>query len=262
MPHATQATTNLQEMLKPLGEHPFLTNVSSLLTTIGFWAALIGVTGVYRSITASGAAWARLGFYFTLIGTALWTISFSLDVSTASAVANWLSAPMDGKDAAWGAVAAVSAVGRGVLPMTWIVYWTGFCLPGYWHHRQRGISPLVGLGRTNREHSYDRFGHRPDFHRALDHAHPHFRASDDVNHIMGPGDWHLDRPKSMAAARDEQPDLQEQAVGINRESTNCTLACFQASVDKWTMMLPVENERPISMIGLGVLTNLSIQRSE
>ncbi len=126
MPHATQATTNLQEMLKPLGEHPFLTNVSSLLTTTGFWAALIGVTGVYRSIKASGAAWARLGFYFTLIGTALWTISFSLDVSTASAVANWLSAPMDGKDAAWGAVAAVSAVGRGVLPMTWIVYWMAF----------------------------------------------------------------------------------------------------------------------------------------
>jgi hypothetical protein len=126
MPHATHPTTDLQEMLKPLGEQQFLTNVSSLLTTMGFWAALIGAAGVYRSITASGAAWARLGFYFTLIGTALWTVSFSLDVSTASAVANWLSAPVDGKDAAWGAVAALSAVGRGMIPMTWIVYWLAF----------------------------------------------------------------------------------------------------------------------------------------
>jgi hypothetical protein len=123
MPNANQATNDLQEMLKPLGEQPYLTNVSSLLTTIGFWAALVGAAGVYRSITARGAAWARLGFYFTLIGTALWTVSFSLDVSTASAVAYWLSAPVDGKDAAWGAVAALSAVGRGVIPMTWIVYW-------------------------------------------------------------------------------------------------------------------------------------------
>jgi hypothetical protein len=123
MPHAAKPTSDLQEMLKPLGEDPFLTNVSSLLTTIGFWAALIGVTGVYRSMIASGATWARLGFYFTLIGTALWTVSFSLDVSTASAVANWLSAPADGKETAWGIVAAISAVGRGVLPMTWIVYW-------------------------------------------------------------------------------------------------------------------------------------------
>ena len=126
MPHAAKPTSDLQEMLKPLGEHQFRTYVASLLTTIGFWAALMGAAGVYRSITASGAAWARLGFYFTLIGTALWTVSFSLDVSTASAVANWLSAPMDGKDVAWGAVAALSAVGRGMIPMTWIVYWLAF----------------------------------------------------------------------------------------------------------------------------------------
>ena len=133
MPHAATPTSDLQEMLKPMGEHEFRTYVASLLMTIGFWAALMGAMGVYRSITARGAAanvavWARLGFYFTLIGTALWTVSLSLDVAIASAVANWLAAPVDGKAAAWSVVAALSAFGRGLLPMTWIVYWLALAL--------------------------------------------------------------------------------------------------------------------------------------
>ena len=130
MPHAVKFTSNLQEMLKPLGEQEFQTEVSSLLTTMGFWAALIGVVGVYRSITSKGAAWARLGFYFTLIGTVLWTVSLALDIAVASAVANWLSASADGKEAAWGVVAALSAVGRGMVPITWTFYWLALALLG------------------------------------------------------------------------------------------------------------------------------------
>lgn len=71
---------------------------------------------------------ARLGFYFTLTGTVLWTVSLSLDVAVASAIANWLSAPIDGKEAAWIVVASLSAIGRGMVPMTWIVYWLALTL--------------------------------------------------------------------------------------------------------------------------------------
>jgi hypothetical protein len=46
-----------------------------------------------------------------------------MDMNTANAVANWLSAPSDGKEAAWGIVATLSAFGRGILPTTWIIYW-------------------------------------------------------------------------------------------------------------------------------------------
>jgi hypothetical protein len=112
MPHANAPTSDLQEMLKPLGEHEFLTQLSSLLMAIGFWAVLIGAMGVNRSITSNGATWARLGFYFTLTGTVLWTVSLSLDVAVASAVANWLAAPTVSKDAAWSVVAVLSAFGR------------------------------------------------------------------------------------------------------------------------------------------------------
>ena len=126
MPHANTPTSDLQEMLKPLGEYQYRTIVASLFGMIGFWMVLIGVTGVARSITASetkGAVWARLGFYFTLIGTVLWTVSWAMDINTANAVANWLSAPSDGKEATWNIVATLSAFGRGILPTTWVVYW-------------------------------------------------------------------------------------------------------------------------------------------
>ena len=126
MPHANAPTSDLREMLAAMGEYQYRTIVASLLGMIGFWMALIGVTGVHRSLTASetkGAVWARLGFYFALMGTVLWTVSWAMDVNTASAVANWLSTPSDGKEAAWNIVATLSAFGRGILPTTWIIYW-------------------------------------------------------------------------------------------------------------------------------------------
>lgn len=123
MPHATTPTSNLQEMLKPLGEQQSRTQLSALLITFSFWAALIGAAAVYRSIAVGGAAWARLGFYLALVGTALWTVSLSLDVAVASAVANWLAAPTGSEQAAYGVVASLSAFGRGIVPMTWIAYW-------------------------------------------------------------------------------------------------------------------------------------------
>jgi len=126
MPHANTPTSDLREMLTPMGEYQYRTIIASLLGMIGFWLVLIGMAGVYRSITASktkGAVWARLGFYFTLMGTVLWTVSWAMDINIANAVANWLSAPSDGKEAAWNIVATLSAFGRGILPTTWVVYW-------------------------------------------------------------------------------------------------------------------------------------------
>lgn len=130
MPYTTTPTSDLQEMLRPLGEHELRTEASSLLVTIGFLAMLIGVTGVYRSITAGGMAWARLGFYVLLVGTALQAVSLSLDVATASSVGKWLAAPVDGKEAAWNVVVVLNAIGRGVIPITWIVYWLAFAFLG------------------------------------------------------------------------------------------------------------------------------------
>jgi putative transposase len=121
MPYTTTPMSNIREMLKPLGEQEFRAEVASLLIAAGFWAMMIGATGIYRSITAGGAAWVRLGFYFLVVGTTLQTLSLSLDVATASAVANWLAASAEAQEAAWSVVVVLNAVGRGVIPMTWMV---------------------------------------------------------------------------------------------------------------------------------------------
>ena len=130
MPYTNTPTSNIREMLKPLGEQAFRAEIASLLIAAGFWAMMIGATGIYHSFTAGGAAWVRLGFYFLVVGTTLQTVSLSLDVATASAVANWLVASAEGQEAAWSVVVVLNAVGRGVIPMTWIVYWLGFAFLG------------------------------------------------------------------------------------------------------------------------------------
>jgi len=130
MPHANTPTSDLQQMLKPMGEHEFLTQLSSLLMAIGFWAVMLGAMGVYRSINAGGSAWVRIGFNFILMGTVLWTISLSGDVATASNVSNWLAAPADSKEAAWSAIAALSTSGRGLLALSWMIYWLGLAFLG------------------------------------------------------------------------------------------------------------------------------------
>jgi hypothetical protein len=94
---------------------------------------MIGTSGVYESITKEGAAWARLGFYFHLVGIALWTVGMSLDVSYPAAIVNWLEAPAASKEIAYGVVAVLSPVGfgRGIFPLNVIVNWLAFTFLGF-----------------------------------------------------------------------------------------------------------------------------------
>ncbi|MCJ7513930.1 MAG: hypothetical protein MUO23_13325 [Anaerolineales bacterium] len=120
-------------MQQEFGQHAVLLQVCALLMTFGFWGVMIGMAGIYRSITAntaSGDAWARLGFYFLLVGTAIWTIGSSLNVSYPAAIVNWQAASADGKDAAYIAVAAIPGFGRGLFPLEVIINWLAFALLG------------------------------------------------------------------------------------------------------------------------------------
>jgi hypothetical protein len=86
------------------------------------------MAGVHRSIIAGGAAWARLSFYFLVMGTTLWTIGMSLDISYAAALLNWQAAPEAGKEAAHNVVVMFSGVGfgRGLFPLEVIVIWMAY----------------------------------------------------------------------------------------------------------------------------------------
>ena len=127
---STGDISNMQELLKKVGEQEVFAHGYELLLALGFLAVMIGTAGVYKSITAGGGAWARVGFYFHIIGTALWTVGYSLDVSVATAAANWLAAPAAGKEAAYGVVAALSATSRGTFPLTIVVNWLAFAFLG------------------------------------------------------------------------------------------------------------------------------------
>jgi hypothetical protein len=122
--------SNVREMLKNLGEQEVLAQICFLLLAVGIWGAMIGVTGVYRSISAGGAAWARLGFYGIVVGTTLWTITFALGMATACSAASWIVAPTADKATAYSVAVAVSAAQGATETMCIIVYWLALVFLG------------------------------------------------------------------------------------------------------------------------------------
>lgn len=122
--------SNVQEMLKRWGEQAVLTQICALLLAVGIWATMIGATGVYRSISASGSAWARLGFYGIVVGTTVWTITFALLMATAGAAAKWVAAPAAGQATAYSVAAALSTASQATHTMSIIVFWLALVFLG------------------------------------------------------------------------------------------------------------------------------------
>ncbi len=114
------------------GEYAVQLQACALLLTFGFWAASVGMGEIRRTIVAGGASWARLGFYFLTIGTTLWTIGMSLDITYPAALVRWQVAPEAGKEAAHILAQVFSGLGfgRGFFPLEVIVIWMAFTLMG------------------------------------------------------------------------------------------------------------------------------------
>jgi hypothetical protein len=107
-----------------------LYQLSHLMLALGMWGVMLGSAGVYRSITAGGAAWARLGFYGIVVGTVLWSITFGLTAVGASAAADWAAASAADKGTAYSIVAATLNVGRGAYIMSTLMFWLSLVLLG------------------------------------------------------------------------------------------------------------------------------------
>ena len=127
LPRASDLS-DIQAMQKAYSEQASLLQGCALLLTFGFWAVMIGTSGIFQSIKSEGAAWARLGFYFHLVGVALWTTGMTLDVSYPAAIINWLNSPAASKDIAYSVVTVLSPAGfgRGTFPLNVIVNWLAF----------------------------------------------------------------------------------------------------------------------------------------
>jgi hypothetical protein len=130
LPPEAIPSTNWQEELAQVGAKAQLLQACALLLAAGYWGAMVGFAAIYQSVDGPAAAWARVGFYFFIIGTALWTIGMSLDISYPAAIVNWLAAPEATKDIAFGLVLGIPAFGRGLFPIEVIVIWLSYTLLG------------------------------------------------------------------------------------------------------------------------------------
>lgn len=122
--------SSMQDMVTTLGSKEGLVVLCSFFKAVGLWGIMIGFAGVYRSITASGAAWARLGFYGIIVGTTLGTINFGLLMASANTGAEWLAAAAADKAAAYSTAAAVHTVNMTALTMWILVAWLAFVFLG------------------------------------------------------------------------------------------------------------------------------------
>jgi hypothetical protein len=128
-------TIDLSHVLRAqqqFGEQAVRLQICALLITFGYWAIMLGTAGLYSSITATGSAWARLGFYFHIVGVVLWTLGMSLDVSYSVAIVNWMTSPAAAKEVAYSVVTVLSPAGfgRGLFPMNVMVNWLAFAFLG------------------------------------------------------------------------------------------------------------------------------------
>ena len=150
----TNDISNIIEMQSAFALNPRLLQLSALFMIFGFWSLFIGVLGIQDSINSSGAIWARIGFYFNLIGTTIWTIGMSLDISYPAAIVNWLSAQETNKQVAYSVVTVLSpsGFGRGLFPIEVITIWLsyifislGMVLSNNRPHWQGYVGLLIGI---------------------------------------------------------------------------------------------------------------------
>jgi hypothetical protein len=130
--------SDIQAMQQTFAQQAGLLQACALLEVFGYWAALVGTVGLSRSISSqsaartAGAAWARLGLYFAVMATVLWTIGFAIVIAYAAALVNWQAAAPAGKDAAYGIVVVLSPLGfgRGLFPLMVIANGLAFTFLG------------------------------------------------------------------------------------------------------------------------------------
>lgn len=129
LPRATDPS-DTQSVLTAWGNKAGLVTVGAFFIAVGNWLLMIGTAGIYRSIAAGGAAWARLGFYGIIVGTAIGTVSAGLLASGASAGADWLAASAADKTAAFSVAAAVYQVGQTAFTLYILVNWLAIVFLG------------------------------------------------------------------------------------------------------------------------------------
>ncbi len=125
--------TDMKQVLQSIADNRGgFWELDHLLLAVGIWGLMIGVVGVYRSITTGAAAvWARLGFYGVIVGTTLWSVTFALvGLGLAAVVGEWARASGPDQATLFLVASSISDVSRGMLSMTVIAHWMALTFVG------------------------------------------------------------------------------------------------------------------------------------
>ncbi len=106
--------------------------IDHILIAVAFWALLIGMVGVYRSISfGSAAAWVRIGLYGMIIATTLRSVFLAIDgVGLAMVVEQWEGATGADKATIFVTFSALEGMLDGLRSMTDIFYGIALVLLG------------------------------------------------------------------------------------------------------------------------------------
>lgn len=116
--------SDVAQVLASAAANERLLTVVLLGLAVGIWALMIGVVGLYRSIAAGGAAaWARLGFYGTIVGTTLFTAAFAVNIMGVDASVDWAAAGSAVGTPTYTIAATLTAVAQSLFNMTIVVLW-------------------------------------------------------------------------------------------------------------------------------------------
>ena len=122
-PHADDPS-DVSQVLTELADNETFSLIVFLALAVGYWVIMIGVVGVYRSIsTGSAAVWGRLGFYGVVVGTTLATTSFAIGLASTGAAADWLAVGSGMSTIEYTIAAALNAAGNSIFFMSIILFW-------------------------------------------------------------------------------------------------------------------------------------------
>ena len=130
VPRAEDPTVS-REVLTAFGDGAALTRAYLVLLAVGTWLLVGGVAGIYRSLSSgSAAAWARLGFYVTVIGASVFTVLFAQAMALTDAAADWVAAGSPEEGTVYTIAEAIRLSGVSLLSMAIIIEWTALILVG------------------------------------------------------------------------------------------------------------------------------------
>ena len=149
-PRASDAAGLMSDVVA-YSENEVVVRLGALSWAVGMWVLVAGLTNTHHFIRfGAGAAWARLGFYQLVIGSATMTVSAALALGALEAAITWGAAPVDQTFSIAGSLYLASSW---TFDLSIIAFWTALLIVAIaWtrtdaYPRWGSWSPLVlGLG--------------------------------------------------------------------------------------------------------------------